>query len=507
MLKLRQVLRYYTQGTSKKQISEITGVSRNTFKRYINRFISLRLTYEHIASLSDHELEKLFIEPTPKLPDERFERLQQVLPDIEKQMSRKGVTLLGLWEQYHAANIPAYQYTQFKKYYHLYSNRVKPAMHMEHKAGDKMYIDFAGDKLSIVDTDSGEIKEVEVFAAILGCSQLTYVEAVMSQRKEDLIKACENALHYFGGVPAAIVPDNLRSAVTKSSKYEPIINESFADFAEHYTTVILPARAYRPKDKALVEGVVKIIYTRIYSTVKQQTHHSLESLNTAILQSLELHNTMAFKGRSYSRRQQFEELERHTLKSLPQYRYEYKQQLLVTVMKNGHVNLGADKHYYSVPYRFIGKKVKLLYTSSQVEIFYKYERIAIHNRQYRKYHYTTNNEHLASAHRYLSDWTPEKFIEEATAIHEDVASYIVAVIERKQHPEQAYKSCSGILNLKRKAGNERLTNACRRAHSFGVYNYPIIVQILEKKLDQISDDKEELPMPEHHNIRGEDYYQ
>jgi transposase len=507
MLKLRQILRYYTQGTSKKQISEITGVSRNTLKRYINRFILLRLTYEHITSLSDHELEKLFIEPAPKLPDERFERLQQLLPDIEKQMSRKGVTLLQLWEQYHANNIPAYQYTQFKKYYHFYSNRVKPVMHMEHKAGDKMYIDFAGDKLCIVDTDSGEIKEVEVFAAILGCSQLTYVEAVMSQRKEDLVKACENALHYFGGVPAAIVPDNLRSAVTKSSKYEPIINESFADFAEHYTTVVLPARAYRPKDKALVEGVVKIIYTRIYSTVKQQTHHSLESLNAAILQSLELHNTMTFKGRSYSRRQQFEELERHTLKSLPQYRYEYKQQLLVTVMKNGHVSLGADKHYYSVPYRFIGKKVKLLYTSSQVEIFYKYERIAIHNRQYRKYHYTTNNEHLASAHRYLSDWTPEKFIEEATAIHEDVASYIIAVIERKQHPEQAYKSCSGILNLKRKAGNERLTNACRRAHSFGVYNYPIIVQILEKKLDQISDDKEELPMPEHHNIRGEDYYQ
>ena len=201
---------------------------------------------------------------------------------------------MQLWEQYAAANMPAYQYTQFKKYYHFYSNRVKPVMHMEHKAGDKMYIDFAGDKLSIVDTDSGEIKEVEVFAAILGCSQLTYVEAVMSQRKEDLISACENALHYFGGVPAAIVPDNLRSAVTKSSKYEPVINESFADFAEHYGTVVLPARAYRPKDKALVEGVVKIIYSRIYTVVKQQIHYSLDTLNTAILQSLELHNTRCF---------------------------------------------------------------------------------------------------------------------------------------------------------------------------------------------------------------------
>ena len=384
---------------------------------------------------------------------------------------------------------------------------MKPVMHIEHKAGDKMYIDFAGDKLSIVDTCTGEIKEVEVFAAILGCSQLTYVEAVMSQRKEDLISACENALHYFGGVPSAIVPDNLRSAVTKSSKYEPVINESFADFAEHYGTVVLPARAYRPKDKSLVEGVVKIIYSRIYPFVKQQIHYNLDSLNTSILQSLELHNTAAFKGRSYSRRQQFEELEKHTLKALPQYRYECKQQLLATVMKNGHVCLGADKHYYSVPYRFIGKRIKLLYTSSQVEIFYKYERIAIHSRQLRKYHYTTNNEHLASAHRYLSEWTPEKFIEEATSIHADVASYIIAVIEHKQHPEQAYKSCSGILNLKRKVGSDRLINACRRAGSFGVYNYPIVMQILEKRLDQISDDdKEELPMPEHHNIRGEDYY-
>jgi transposase len=508
MLKLRQILRYYAQGTSKKQISAITGIARNTVKRYISRFIFLRITYEDIASLSDHELEKLFIEPNPKLPDERFERLQELLPEIEKQMSRKGVNLLQLWEQYAAANVPAYQYTQFKKYYHFYSNRVSPVMHMEHKAGDKMYIDFAGDKLSIVDKESGEIKEVEVFAAILGCSQLTYVEAVMSQRKEDLISACENALHYFGGVPSAIVPDNLRSAVTKSSKYEPVINESFADFAEHYGTVVLPARAYRPKDKSLVEGVVKIIYSRIYPFVQQQIHYNLPTLNAAILQSLELHNTGAFKGRNYSRRQQFEELEKHTLKSLPQYRYECKQQLLATVMKNGHVCLGADKHYYSVPYRFIGKRIKLLYTSSQVEIFYKYERIAVHSRGYRKYHYTTNNEHLASAHRYLSEWTPEKFIEQATLVHADVANYIIAVIEHKQHPEQAYKSCSGILNLKRKVGSERLINACRRAASFGVYNYPIVVQILEKRLDQISeDDKEQLPMPEHHNIRGEDYYQ
>jgi transposase len=508
MLRLRQVLRYFTQGTSKKQISEITGVARNTVKRYIGRFISLKMTFEDIMALSDHELECLFIEPHPSLPDARFEQLQQQLPDIEKKMSRKGMTLIKLWQSYYATCQPAYQYTQFKKYYKFYSKRVKPVMHMEHKAGDKVYIDFAGEKLSIVDPGSGEVQEVEVFAAILGCSQLTYIEAVMSQRKEDLIRACENALHYFGGVPAAIVPDNLRSAVTKSSKYEPVINETIASFAEHYGTVVLPARAYRPKDKSLVEGIVKIMYNRIYSFIRPQIHHSISSLNKAIWEGLETHNNGSFKGRNYSRRDQFEELEKQCLRPLPAYRYECKQQLLYTVMKNGHICLSPDKHYYSVPFRYIGKRIKILFNSTQLEVFYKYERIALHIRQYRKYHYTTLPEHMASAHRYLSEWTPEKFIEEASAIHEHVAIYIIEIIERKQHPEQAYKSCSGILNLKRKVGSERLINACRRAHSFGVYNYPIIVQILEKKLDQWADDqKEEIPMPQHPNIRGGDYYE
>jgi transposase len=383
-------------------------------------------------------------------------------------------------------------------------------MHIEHKAGDKMYIDFAGEKLSTTDKETGELHEVEVFAAILGCSQLTYVEAVRSQRKEDLIRSCENALHYFGGVPAAIVPDNLKSAVTKSSKYEPSINETFADFAEHYSTAVLPTRAYRPRDKSLVEGVVKIIYQRIYNVVSKEIYFNIESLNEAILQALALHNNAPFKGRSYSRRQQFEEIEKSALGPLPEYRYQFKQQAIVTVMKNGHVCLALEKHYYSVPYRFIGKKVKMLFTASHIEIFYRYERIASHPRQYRKYHYTTLNEHLASAHRYLSEWTPDKFLEQAKALHADVEQYIQLVIENKQHPEQAYKSCSGILNLARKVGQERLINACRRAHSFAVYNYPIIVQILEKNLDKLTEEEQQQQfpfMPGHHNIRGSDYYQ
>lgn len=508
MSKIRQIFRLYAQGKSKKQISTLTGCSRNTVKKYLYKFIENRLTYTEIDQMSDHDLEQVFCpEGLPTKQDERFEQLQRLLPEIEKQMKRKGVTIGMIWQQYREQHPKGYAVAQFYRHYRDFIKCSKPVMHMEHKAGDKLFIDFAGEKLTIVNVDSGELQSVEVFVAILGCSQLTYVEAVYSQKKEDLIKACENALHYCGGVTAAIVPDNLKSAVTKSNKYEPYINETFADFAGHYSTAILPARAYRPKDKSLVEGAVKIIYGSIYTKVSNEVYTSLDSLNVAIRKALEEHNNTSFKGRDYSRRQQFEEVEKTALQPLPVYRYEYKQQAIVTVMKNGHVCLGADKHYYSVPYRFIGKRVKMLYTSACVEIYSHYERIAVHTRHGRKYHYTTNQEHLASAHRYLSDWTPEKFIEQGKAISEDVAAYIIMVIEHKQHPEQAYKSCSGILNMARKVGNERLSNACRRANDYGVYNYPIIMQILEKNLDSMPQEPKELHMPQHDNIRGSDYYE
>lgn len=509
MSKVRQILRLFVQGKSKKQISELTASSRNTVRKYLHKFIQERITYEEVEQMSDQQLDQLFGYIEPPLKDQRYEHLKLLLPELEKQMKRKGVTITMLWEHYRQLYPEGYRITQFYKYYRQYCKGLQPVMHLEHKAGDKVYIDFTGEKLSIIEKDSGELIPVEVFVAVLGCSQLTYVEAVYSQKKEDLIRACENALHYFGGVPAAIVPDNLKSAVTKSNRYEPSINEAFADFAEHYGTVVLPARAYRPKDKALVEGMVKIIYHNIYPAVKMLVCYSLKELNETIHQQLEQLNNTLFKGRDYSRRQQFEEIEKTVLHSLPVYRYEFKQQAIVTVMKNGHVCLSMDKHYYSVPYRFIGKKVKILFTSSRVDIYYHYERIATHGRSHRKYHYTTTIDHLASAHRYLSEWTPEKFIEQAKTIHEEVAEYLELVIEAKQHPEQAYKSCSGILSLARKVGHQRLTNACRRARSYGVFNYPIIIQILDKNLDQSDEQQTEdlLPMPEHHNIRGSGYYE
>jgi transposase len=509
MSRIRHILRLFTQGQSRKKISALTGTSRNTVKKYIARFIHEHLTFDVVNEMTDHELNLMFgyVEPMPK--DNRHEHLLQFFRETEKELKRKGVTLYALFKSYKERYPTGYAVTQFYISYRAFARSTQPVMHLEHKAGDKAYIDFTGDKLSFTDMETGEVIAVEVFVAILGCSQLTFVEAVLSQKKEDLIKACENALHYFGGVPSAIVPDNLKSAVNKSSKYEPVINETFADFAEHYNTVVLPARAYKPKDKALVEGMVKIVYRTIFPRINMLVHTNLEDLNKAILHELEIMNTTNFKGRDYSRRQQFEEIERSSLQPLPVYKYEFRQQIIVTVMKNGHVCIGVDKHYYSVPYRFIGKKVKILYTSSRVEVFYHYERIAIHTRQHRKYHYTTMTEHLASSHQFLSDWTPEKFIEQAKAIHEHVAVYIENVIATKQHPEQAYKSCTGILSLQRKVGNERLINACKRASSYQVYNYPIILQILEKNLDHLSEWEQEnlLQMPKHDNIRGPEYYE
>ena len=508
MIKIRQILRLHSQGCSKVQIAARTGISRNTLKKYLKEFTVSNLTFDELSSLSDKDLEDLFVKPEDKPVNERLQQLFSLFPAIDKELKKKGVTRELLWEEYKKDHPDGLGKSQFKHYFAQWKAQVNPTMHMEHKAGDKLYVDFAGDKLAIVDPQTGELQPVEVFVAILGASQLTYVEAVKTQQKEDFIAACENAMHFCNGVPAAIVPDNLRSAVTKSSKYEPLLNETFADFAEHYSTTILPARAYRPRDKALVENAVRIIYTRIYARIRKETYTSLEALNAAILTALADHNNAFLRGRNYSRRQQFEDVERAALMSLPPLRYEFKQHLYATVAKNGHIGLSPDKHYYSVPYRFIGRKVKVLYSRHSVEIYFNYERIALHKRTKSPYNYTTEPDHLASAHRFVSEWTPEHFTSWAANIGEDVKLYILKILDRKQHPEQAYKSCVGILGFAKKVGHERLIKACQRALGYGASNYKTIQKILENELDKTDapDETDQLKMPFHDNIRGENYY-
>jgi transposase len=253
--------------------------------------------------------------------------------------------------------------------------------------------------------------------------------------------------------------------------------------------------------------MVKILYTRVYGALRDKTFFSVKELNEAISLALEVHISTRFSGKPYSRRGLFNDLEKETLLPLPQRRYELKQQSFATVMINGHVLLSQDRHYYSVPYQFIRKKVKLLYSSSQVEVFYKYNRIAVHQRDKKPYNYTTITDHLASTHKFITEWTPQRFINWAESIDENVREYIIRILEKKQHPEQAYKSCMGVLSFARKVGEQRLAGACKRAIEYNMYSYRTVQTILEKGLDQADgDDLFEQSLPEHDNIRGKDYY-
>lgn len=509
MNKIKQIIRLYCGGIGSKKSNQITGVSRNVVKTYVRAFRSLGLTLEQVEAMDDFALNALFHPPSEesRLPDiARYERLQKWLPQIAKALRRKGMTLERQWQWYQSQDSDGYGRTQFYNYLRDYRKRSGFTMHLEHKVGEKVFVDFCGDKLSIVEEHTGEVRDVEVFVAILGCSQLTYVQAVLSQKKEDFIACCAASFDYFGGVPKAIVPDNLKAAVTKSSKYEPILNETFETFAEHYGTVILPARSYKPKDKALVENAVKLMYQRIYACLEDGPFTSLQALNAAILQALEQHNNAPLKG-GESRRTLYEQEERSAMGPLPQHPYELRRVREHKVMKNGHVALHEDRHYYSVPYEYIGKQVRLIYDSSTVEIYYLYKLIARHPRNYRRNRYSTQAEHLATKHRFLAEWSPEFFISRGQQIAPEVGLFMERLMEAKSHPEQGYKACSGVLNLAKRVGGERLRGACTRALEFKAYSYFILEDILKKGLDALPEQEESLSTtPVHPNLRGRDYY-
>jgi transposase len=421
---------------------------------------------------------------------------------------KKGVTREFFWNEYILKYPDGYRLTQFKELYRAWSKRVNSVLHIDHKAGDKMYVDFAGKTLPYVDTETGEILQAEIFVSILGASQLTYVEAVASQQTEDFILGCENSLYYFGGAPCGIVPDNLKAAVIKSDKYEPILNEVFRDFVHHYNITALPAGPYRPTHKALVEGAVKLIYSSVYTHIKEDVTYTLKELNKAIWNALEEHNNRLMKGRPYSRRQMYNEIECNALQELPGIRYELKRRKTVTVQKNNHVCLHEDKHYYSVPFKYIGRKVTVQYNQSDVEIIYKYDCIARHTRNRRPYSYTTVSDHLASNHQYRTDWNPETFLSRAKEVGPSTQKYLSIILEKAQHAEQSFKSCQGILSYASRAGKDRLEKACERAIYYQDYSYRTIRIILEENHDMLPLDNEcdKLSMPEHENIRGGVYY-
>jgi len=508
MRKVKELLRLkFEQNFSNRQAAKAVGIGKTAASEYITGFIKSGLTMEQILSLSDSNfLAALKIHH--RQDNQRYKELFKLFPYIEKELKRIGVTLRILWQEYREGHPNGYGYSQYCHHFYQWRKAQKVSMHIDHKAGDKLYVDFAGKKLSVINPETGEITEHEVFVAVLGCSQLAYIEAVPSQQKSDWTYVNENVLRFLGGAPRAIVPDCLKSAVNKSDKYEPEINETYQDFARHFNTVILPARALHPKDKALAENFVRNAYQSIYAPLRNQIFYSLEELNESLWEHLEKFNNRLFQGRATSRRKLFDELEKNLLKPLPVESYELKEFSKLTVQYNHHVFIKADKHYYSVPFQLTGKKVLVSCSYKSVEIFYNNQRVAIHQRNKTPYDYSTKNEHRPKNHQYITKWSPAKFINWAKSISPDVETVIKNVFDSRPHPEQAYKSCMGILNLKKKHKVEDFIKACKKALETNCTTYKFIKNTLENKTFNLSQEEElnQLHIPFHENIRGKEFY-
>ncbi|MFO7882818.1 MAG: IS21 family transposase [Kosmotogaceae bacterium] len=505
MNKIREIIRLHDKcNLTRRAISRALNISRPVVKKYIESIDSAGLNYQAVSTMDDDTL--LFkLEDLIKPTSARYAALSKNFTYYATELKRTGVTLDLLWQEYRQKYPDGYSYSQFCYHYQVWRNGSALSMHMTHKAGDKMFVDFTGKKLQIVDKHSGEIQDVEVFIAILGASQHTYVEATVSQKKHDWLKVNSNALEFFGGVPAAIVPDCLKTAITKSHKYEPDINPEYADFACYYDTTILPARPLHPKDKALVEGAVKIVYTRIFAVLRDRIFYSLRELNIAIREALKDHNTRPMQKLNMSRQQMFTQVEKEALHPLPAQKYEIKHFKSLKAQFNYHIYLSDDKHHYSLPFRYRGKQMLVSYTDSIVEIFYKNRRIAFHKRDRSPNGYSTIKDHMPTAHRKYSDWNPERFLRWAQNIGNHTEDVITTTLKSRQHPEQSYKTCLGILNLGKKYEKSRIENACKTALYFNHCSYKTIKKILDNDMDNYQPDLF-CPQPEHDNIRGNRYY-
>jgi len=354
----------------------------------------------------------------------------------------------------------------------------------------------------MVDRTTGEIVEVEVFVAILPASHYVFVQATPTQQKQDFISSVNDALFFFGGVPKVVVPDNLKSAVDKASKYEPVLNRTFRHQGEHYGFAINPTRSYRPRDKALVEGAVKIVYQRIFYPLSKQTFFGPADLNAAISEKLRALNLHHMKTYDSSRFRLFNTYERPRLSPLPKEKYTIREYKRAKVQKMGYVYLSDDRNYYSVPFRYIGQQVEIQYCSDTVQVFHKRQRIANHRRNYRKGHYTTIEEHLASSHKFYTQWKPEYFLEQASNIGEHVYGFVSALLANAKYPEIAYKSALGVIHLKSKYPKERIDRACEIAVENGLVRYMNIKNILENNADLEPGDTSKSKIPDHKNIRG-----
>jgi len=505
MHEIKEVLRLSLEaGLSPRQVAASLPVSRATVRRYLDRARRAGVSWPLPAGMDDAALnEALF----PALPPQTTPRPDPDFDWVHRELRRKGVTLQLLWVEYKDEHPDGYQYSQFCLRYRSWAARLDVVLRVDHRAGEKCFVDYAGQTIPIVDPDSGVIAQAELFVAVLGASNYTYAEAGASQQLPDWIGAHTRAFTFFDCVPAILVPDNLRSGVDRAHRYEPTINRSYAEMAAHYGTAIIPARPNKPRDKAKVEVGVQIAERQILAALRNRTFTSLAEANAAIADRLTWLNDRPFAKLDGTRRSLFEQLDRPAMRPLPPAGYEY------AVWKRAKVNidyhLDVDRHYYSVPYQLVGTHLEVRITARAVEAFHHGRRVASHPRSDQRGRHTTLAAHMPASHREHLAWTPSRLIAWGERTGPATAALITAILDDRPHPEQGYRSCLGILRLSKRHGNDRLEAACARALHFGARSYRSVESILAHGLDAA-------PLPgqtpsaaprEHAHLRGPGYYQ
>jgi transposase len=505
MRKIREYLRLrFESGLSARQIAASLQVSRSSVGEYDRRFTAAGLRWPLPEALSDAELERRLFPPPPAVPADT-----RVVPDwamVHQELRRPGVTLMLLWEEYRAAHPEGFGYSWFCKRYEAWSGALDVVMRQTHRAGETLFVDYAGQTVEVVDPASGEIRTAQIFVAVLGASNYTYAEATWSQGLADWIGSHVRAFAYFDGVPAILVPDNLRSGVSKTHRYEPDLNPTYLELANHYGVAVVPARVRKPRDKAKAEAGVLLVERWILARLRRRTFFSLSELNGVIATELEALNARPFKKLPGSRRTAFETIDRPALRPLPLTPYVYATWKRVRVNIDYHVEV--DGHYYSVPYTLVKQALDVRLTEHTVECFHRRQRVASHVRSPLKGRHTTVAEHMPKAHRAYAEWTPERLVRWAEQSGPATAGVITHIMANRPHPQQGFRSCLGILRLGERYGAERLEAACARALRLNACRYKSIESILQRGLDRHAlPEQQHLELPTaHDHLRGPGYF-
>ena len=499
-MKIREILRLRLgKGLSERQVARCCQVSRSTVSEYQRLAEAAGLTWPIPEEMNLEETLLGGREPENKRPTPDWQL-------IHRELKRKGVTLRLLWEEYKETHSDGYQYTQFTVKYKQWLGVKKLSMRQIHKAGEKLFVDYAGQTV-IVEDPQGRY-EAQIFVASMGASHYSYAEASRSQTKQDWLMAHVRALEYLGGVPQMVVPDNLKSGVHRPCRYEPGINPSYQEWANHYDTVISPARVRRPKDKAIAESAVQVVERWILARLRNRQFHSLDELNEAIGHLLESYNDTPFQKRPGSRRSEFEEIDRPALQPLPAKRYTYAEWKRAKAHVDYHIEV--DRRYYSIPYRYHGRRIDVRITANLIEGFYQGKRIMSHRRLYGKARFATCKDHMPANHQFVAEWSPERFLQWGAEIGVHTKEILENILLKRTPVQHGYRTCLGILQLAKRYDKQRLENACCRALTYQVASYRHVKTILEKGLDHLKPacEPEDEPMEEvHEQIRGSAYYE